>query len=156
MKSFLRYWGPAIGWSACIFLFSTGLFSSQKTSHFLFPILEWLFPQATSTEILHAHEFLRKVGHFLEFFILSLFLLRGLRSGRPGWRLSWACAAVALAAGYAALDELHQAFVPTRIASLFDVFIDTSGAATAQFLAGLRARLAPGFRRFLDASSHSL
>lgn len=37
----------------------------------------------------------------------------------------------------AAFDEWHQSFVPGRSAVLSDVFIDSSGAATAAFLAAL-------------------
>ena len=36
-----------------------------------------------------------------------------------------------LATAYAATDEVHQAFVPNRGPSPFDVLIDASGAATA-------------------------
>jgi VanZ family protein len=44
-------------------------------------------------------------------------------------RLGWRC--LAIVALYAASDEFHQRFVPTREASVVDVFIDTSGAALA-------------------------
>jgi len=43
--------------------------------------------------------------------------------GRPGWRWTWALAALSIAAEYSALDEIHQAFV----ASL----LDSSGAFVA-------------------------
>jgi len=33
---------------------------------------------------------------------------------RPGWRWTWALAALSIAAGYSALDEIHQAFVISR------------------------------------------
>ena len=77
------------------------------------------------------HGVIRKSAHFVEYFIFSLLVLRGVRSGRAGWKLSWALATVAIAAGYAALDELHQAFVPERTGSALDSLLDTCGAATA-------------------------
>jgi VanZ family protein len=67
-------------------------------------------------------------------------VLHGIRGRRGGWKVAWALAAVAIAAGYAALNEVHQAFVPGRTASPVDSLIDTSGAATAQLLGWLRAR----------------
>ena len=141
MKLFLRDWGPAVVWSLCIFVFSTSLFTAQNTSTFLVPLLTWLFPQALSATIVHMHEFIRKSAHFVEFFILSLTLLRGVRGGRPGWRISWALAALAIAACYASFDEVHQAFVPGRTASVYDVLLDTSGAGVGQIFAALLARL---------------
>jgi VanZ family protein len=42
--------------------------------------------------------------------------------------------ALAIAAAYSALDEFHQSFVPSRTASPWDSLLDTTGAATAQFL----------------------
>ena len=50
--------------------------------------------------------------------------------------------AVALAAGYGATDEVHQAFVPGRDADLFDWFADVVGAVLGAALAA-RARRGP-------------
>ena len=80
------------------------------------------------------HHYIRKAAHVGEFFILSLFLVRGIRAGRRGWDLAWAVTAVAIAAGWAALDELHQAFVPSRGPSMRDVLIDVTGAVLAQII----------------------
>ncbi len=140
-KTLIRNWGPAAVWSICIFVFSTSLFTGENTARVLFPVLEWLFPHASSTTILHIHEFIRKAAHFAEFFILSLTLLRGVRAGRSGWRLSWALAALAIAACYASFDEVHQAFVPGRTASIYDVLLDTSGAGVGQIFAAVLFRL---------------
>jgi VanZ family protein len=39
---------------------------------------------------------------------------------------------VVIVLGYAALDEFHQVFVPSRHASPWDALLDTTGAAAAQ------------------------
>ncbi len=38
---------------------------------------------------------------------------------------------VAISVLYAALDEVHQSFVPSRAGSVWDVMIDTAGAVAA-------------------------
>lgn len=77
-------------------------------------------------ELLHLG--LRKLAHLGEFGILYL-LIRRAGPGRM--------AALGLAVLYAALDEWHQGFVASRVASLADVAIDGLGALTAAGLEGL-------------------
>ena len=137
--AWLRSWRPAIGWAATIWIFSTELFSSQSTAWLLFPLLHWLLPNASATTLMLWHIRIRKSAHLAEFFIFSLLVLRGIRGGRAGWRLTWGLASVAIAADYAALDEVHQAFVPTRGASALDALLDSLGAAIAQAFAWWRS-----------------
>lgn len=83
------------------------------------------------------HHIIRKCAHFIEYFILSLLILRGIRGGRREVRIAWIFAAIILVAGYASLDEFHQSFVPGRTPAVTDVLIDTSGGAAAQLIAAL-------------------
>jgi VanZ family protein len=76
---------------------------------------------------------LRKLAHLTEYAVLGALLLRATR--RPGVSL-------ALAALYAASDEVHQHFVEGRHGALLDVAIDTIGA-----LAGILAWRALAARR---------
>ncbi len=78
------------------------------------------------------HFLIRKSAHFANYFLFGLLLLHGLRGETVGWRWRWALTAVAMAAGYAALDEFHQSFVPGRGAAAQDVLLDITGAAVAQ------------------------
>jgi VanZ family protein len=142
--SWLRLWWPALVWAIIITSFSTDAFSPDHTSRIIVPLLHWLFPSASPQMLARAHHVIRKMAHVTEYFVLGLLLVRGIRGTRTGWRMEWALSAVAIAAGWAALDELHQAFVPSRGPSMRDVLIDVCGAALAQFafaaFVALRAR----------------
>ena len=80
---------------------------------------------------------IRKCAHFVEYFTLSLLVLRGIRAGRRETHLGWALIAIGIVAGYAALDELHQSFVPGREAAVSDLLLDTAGGVAAQLVAAL-------------------
>jgi VanZ family protein len=120
-----------------ISLFSTGIFTDRHTASVILPILHWLMPRASYVTLLRFHHYIRKSGHFIEYFIFSLLVLRAIRAGRRDTRLAWALAAIAIVAGYAALDEFHQSFVPGRTAAVSDVLLDTTGGTVAQAIAGL-------------------
>ena len=128
----LKAWLPAIAWAAVISGLSTDTFSAQNTSRIIVPVLRWLLPFASSATIEALHGLIRKSAHFTEYFVLSVLLLRGLRGENRGWTLRWAIWAVLISAGYAALDEFHQSFVPSRTASPWDATLDTVGATAAQ------------------------
>ncbi len=136
----LKPWLPAVFWAIVIFIFSTDTFSGSHTARFILPALRWLVPHASMKTLNHLHFLIRKGAHFTEYFIFSLLVLRGIRGERGGWKLRWALAAVALAACYAALDEVHQAFVPSRGPSAWDSLLDTSAAGAAQVMAWIWAR----------------
>ncbi len=89
------------------------------------------------------HHVIRKSAHFTEYFILSLLVLHALRAGTRDFGLRWALIVIFIVAGYAALDEFHQSFVPGRGAAVTDVMLDTAGGAAAQLLVlgrGVRKR----------------
>lgn len=81
------------------------------------------------------HHYARKTAHFAEYFVFSLLILRAIRAGRQTTRLTWALAAIAIVAGYAAMDEFHQSFVPGRMPLISDVLLDTTGGTAAQLAA---------------------
>jgi len=133
----VKNWLAAIAWAALISFLSTDSFSSGHTSRFIIPVLHWIFPGASVSTLELMHAVIRKTAHLTEYFIFSLLLLRALRGKERGWKLRWAIYAIAIAAGYSALDEFHQSFVPSRTASPWDSLIDTVGASVAQIAAGL-------------------
>lgn len=128
---FLRSWWPSLLWACLIFSLSTDTFSAHHTGAILYPILHWLWPSISNHQFNLIHHLIRKSAHFTEYFIFCLLLFRGVRGERFGWRWTWALAALSIAAGYSALDEIHQAFVASRTASPWDSLLDSAGASVA-------------------------
>jgi VanZ family protein len=131
----LRYWLPVVAWAALISFLSTDSFSSEHTGTIVLVVLRWFLPHASDATLELLHLLIRKCAHLTEYFIFSLLLLRAIRGTERGWRLRWALLALAIAAGYAGLDEFHQSFVPSRTSSARDALLDATGAATAQLAA---------------------
>ena len=131
----VKEWLPAVVVACVISGLSTASFSSEHTSRFIIPVLHWLFPHAGSESLELMHAVIRKMAHLTEYFVFSLLLLHALQGENRAWKLRWAIWAVAIAAGYAALDEFHQVFVSGRHASPWDALLDTTGAVMAQIAA---------------------
>jgi VanZ family protein len=137
---------PVAGWMAVIFWFSTGSFSADDTGAVLRPVLHALLPWFSDIQVDVAHEAIRKCAHLTEYGILALLWLRAVRrEGLPARRA--ALIAMVAAVLYAALDEFHQTFEPSRTPSPIDVTIDSLGAAIALLVAHV------GWRRCADAAS---
>lgn len=130
---FLTRWGPSLFWALAIFGASTDLLSAEHTGLFIEPFLRWICPGISDTTLDTVHILIRKGAHLTEYAILALLLRSAIHKprGEAGGRLSWKITAVAftLSAIYAASDEFHQSFVPSRSASVRDVLIDMCGAA---------------------------
>jgi len=131
VPAWVRAWWPVVLWACFIFTMSTDTFSSEHTGSVLRPILLWLVPSLTASQFELIHHLIRKCAHFTEYFIFCLLLYRGMRGDRKGWRWTWGLAALFCAAGYSALDEIHQAFVASRTASPYDSLLDSTGAFAA-------------------------
>ncbi len=131
MPAWLRSWWPVVVWACFIFTMSTDTFSAEHTRWVFEPILHWMFPSLLPDQLEHIHHIIRKCAHFTEYFIFFLLLYRGVRGDRKGWRWTWGIAALFCAAGYSALDEIHQAFVSSRTASPYDSLLDSIGAFVA-------------------------
>jgi VanZ family protein len=133
LRAFLKYWLPVLLWMTLIFSASADSHSSQHTSYFVEPILRWLFPKMSQDGIESIHLFIRKCGHFTEYALLALLVWRALHHTKnhlPPWSWPKVGGTLLVVFIYAASDEFHQSFVPTRTARVSDVFIDTAGGAT--------------------------
>ena len=126
-RSVVKNWLPVVAWVGLIFVFSTDHFSSSNTAS-IGPLLSSLLSGISTLETDDVHLAIRKLGHWTEYLVLAVLLLRALNNdsdNRWEWRhASWTLALVLL---YAISDELHQTFVPTRTASINDVMVDVFG-----------------------------
>lgn len=132
MNEKAKCWLAVALWMAVIFVLSSDLGSGAHTSRFIDPLLRWLMPQVSAAGLQRAHFLIRKAGHLTEYAILGILLWRAwtvptVGAGQPRrWKKALFC--LSLAAIYAAGDEFHQSFVPSRGASVQDVMIDACGA----------------------------
>ncbi|MBI3875899.1 MAG: VanZ family protein [Verrucomicrobia bacterium] len=131
--AFLKYWLPVGIWMLVIFTGSTDLLSSQHTSRFIGPLLRWFQPDISDATIGRVQFVVRRTGHLTEYAVLAALLWRARRKPAPKETRPWcwreAGFALLVATFYAATDEFHQSFVPSREARVGDVALDSFGAA---------------------------
>jgi VanZ family protein len=150
LHRFLRYWLPVLLWMGLIFGMSTKAGAPNNTSRIIGPIVRWLVPGISDEAVGHVVFAFRKTAHVAEYAVLAALCWRARRqstvgqasSPRPGlpapdqesgagcpWRWADAVFAFAFAVAFAASDEWHQSFVPSRQGSAWDVLLDACGAA---------------------------
>ncbi|HLW34568.1 MAG TPA: VanZ family protein [Chthoniobacterales bacterium] len=118
---------PVIIWMTLIFIGSTDVLSAEHTSRFLVPFLRWLDPQISWAALNSIQMMIRKLGHLTEYAILTILLWRALVD--LSWKSSTSLTISLLACAiFAASDEFHQSFIPSRTSSVHDVMIDICGA----------------------------
>lgn len=108
MNKFIRYWGPPLLWMIVIF------FLSSRESTQVSDIYTWNF-------------IFFKSLHVIEYAILYFLLFRATLPANLKNQKKARLIAFLIAIIYAASDEIHQTFVPTREGRLRDVGIDTIG-----------------------------
>jgi VanZ family protein len=127
-KTRIKNWLLVVAWAGLIFYFSTDQFSSLNTAEIFGLLLSWLFPEMPTEDIEPVHGTMRKLGHWGEYFILSVLFLWALQNETGGkWKLRHAIHTLIFVVLYAIGDEFHQRFVPSRTASFGDVMINALG-----------------------------
>lgn len=140
----VRHWLLVLVWILVIFGASSDSGSSNRTSRIIGPIVRFLYPQISDESLGWVVFGIRKAAHVTEYAILATLLWRAIRRTKPtpGW--SWeprdALLAWGLATLYAATDEIHQLFVPSRTGQWQDVVIDSTGAALGMLVVFLCLR----------------
>ena len=136
-KRILRVWLPSAIWLAVIVAESTDFGSAEHTGRILYPLLHFLFAIDPARFALW-HAALRKSGHFIGYFTLSVLLFRSWRGTFPRlstrWCLQWATVALLSTSLVAMLDEWHQTFLPSRTGTFRDVLLDSGAGAVAQLM----------------------
>jgi VanZ family protein len=107
--------------------FAGVLFAQKNTLVLADPLIRWIRPAASSTEIERIHNLARKFGHFLIPAAAFAILVIGPLRTRP-------VPALMLCVLFAAIDEFLQTFRLGRNGSLADVILDASGAVSAYFV----------------------
>lgn len=118
-KTVLSLWMPVLTWAGVIYFFS----SRPDLPRIHEPWLELI---------------LRKAAHITEYAIFGALLARAV-----GARKGQVVVAVALGAVYAASDEWHQTFVPTRKGNPVDVALDTAATLLGAYVYVRLRRYAP-------------
>ncbi len=149
--NYTRNWWPSLVWLGIIRLESTDTASFDNTLGWLHTVLVFLFPHVSGGLVWQLNEVLRKTGHFMGYGVLSVLVFFALRytnrdqlsallQRRWGtclhdlWRMEWVLLGVSVTVITAALDEIHQTFIPSRTGRWQDVVLDTCGAAVLQVM----------------------
>ena len=105
----LFYWAPVLGYAAAIYYFSSLPKPEEQLPEFV-------------------HDLSDKLLHIVEYGILGALWYRAFRWAAGPW-IAGSAVLFAVVAGsmYGMTDEVHQAFVPMRTASLLDWIADTIG-----------------------------
>lgn len=114
MRTYLFYWTPPILWMSLIF------YLSSQPSSLPSPIPDF-------------------IPHFIEYAILGWLLIRAIKEHTSSLKLI-TLFALFVSITYAASDELHQALVPTRTASLSDFLVDSVAVIFVVFYGNIRMR----------------
>jgi VanZ family protein len=149
LRILAKNWWPSLVWLGIIRTESTDAASFDNTLGWLHTVLFFLVPHISGGVVWQLNEVLRKTGHFLGYGILSVLVFYGLRYTNRDqlsplllrrwgtclhdlWRMEWVLLGVAVTVITAALDEIHQSFIPSRTGCWQDVVLDTCGAAALQ------------------------
>ena len=149
LRILAKNWWASLVWLGIIRTESTDAASFDNTLGWLHTVLVFLFPHISGGVVWQLNEVLRKTGHFMGYGILSVLVFFALRYTnrdqlspllqrrwgtylRDLWRMEWVLLGVAVTVITAALDEVHQTFIPSRTGRWQDVVLDTCGAAVLQ------------------------
>lgn len=148
--SFVTTWLPPVAWMAVVWWLSSPDWSAQHTGGMLLPLLRWLLPWATPSDVALLHGLTRKLAHLTEYGILAALWARALRRGTRAGPWTARTVALAVSVAWAVVDEVHQSRVATRTGSPIDVAIDAAGAVCALVIA------TTGWRRSVDVTTSVL
>ena len=127
----LRAWLLVLLWAAVVWSLGGDSFSASETSRFLRPMLEWLFPDFSVSDMYRLLYAIRKTAHIVEYALLAVLILRALWIGSLRSLLQSLGLTLVLVATMAIADESRQSTSAARGGSGWDVLLDLSGAFLA-------------------------
>ena len=110
-----------------MFVLSSDYFSSARTAPLVSQFVFNAFPALSAVNLLLIEVLIRKLAHWIEYFILAVLLMRAFNTSTertPKNQIVWG---LVLGLLYAVVDEFHQSYVPSRTASSRDVLINAIG-----------------------------
>ena len=142
LKLWLNAWLPVILGVGVILLESTEFMGADHTSEPLRWFFQAVFGPVSNARWEVIHHLTRKCGHFFGYGVIGLFWLRAWwMTLRRSNFFKDAFLALLGTSLVASLDELHQAYLPNRTGSPWDVLLDCCGALTLQLVIYIYMRL---------------
>lgn len=106
----IYYWLPTLAWMGLIYYLSSY--------------------HAITASVVSWQDFtIKKSAHVIIYFVFAVWVYRSLKFTTPLTKTKLIFWTIVFVAVYAASDEIHQSFVPTRNPALRDVLIDVIGAS---------------------------
>ena len=121
------YWVPAVIWMGVILILASDSGSSARTGRSLLPLLQFFMPDASMIQLEALHGAARKAAHVTEYAILTGLWLRAWLRGAGVSRPTATWRALAIAVGWAIVDESYQSTLLSRTGTPYDVGIDALG-----------------------------
>lgn len=125
-----------------LFIFHNSMFpgpQSSSQSQYVMNLLNHMLATLQSPVTLSEH-FIRKAGHFTEYFILGIIMLLTVRAYRKPVR-EFAFAGMFFLLLVSVFDEFIQLFTPLRGSSVLDVLLDFGGGIAGMLVCWLICRL---------------
>jgi VanZ family protein len=130
-KAAVKHVGPLLLWMILIFAFSTDAAAAEKTQPAVGGLLRRLCPglaRRLSARMLERIDWnIRKTFHIGEYAVLAILAYRAVAFGRASFSERQVILPFLLGVLYAASDEYHQSFYPSRRGTAADVTFDTFG-----------------------------
>jgi len=134
-------WWPVAAAMVLVLCESTEYFGSDETTGPLRLAWQYLFGPVGDAPWDEIHHLIRKIGHVVGFGIVGLTWLRAWwMTLRNSHFLLHAGLALAGTAAIACFDEWHQAYLPDRGSSVWDVLLDCAGALAMLLVARVLLR----------------
>jgi VanZ family protein len=141
-RNWISAWLPVALGICVVVLESTQFFGADKTNDPFRWFYEAIFGRIPNAQWAVIHHYIRKCGHFLGYGTIGLLWLRALWMTLSKSLLKDASLGLLGTFIVASLDEWHQAYLPNRTGSPWDVLLDCTGAITMLLFVYLIQRMA--------------